>query len=90
MMQDDGNDLRVSHAVTNSYWFKRVMYGCHQCMGDVWLPDKAVSCYVVIACFCVLDKDWNNIWERNKEDYFALQRVATAACVIIAGYFGGL
>ena len=59
-------------------------------MVDVWLPDKAVSRYVVIACFRVLDREWNDIRERDKEDYFALQRVATAACVIIAGYFGGL
>ena len=38
----------------------------------------------------MLDKDWNDIWERNKEDFFTLHWVATASCVIIVGYFGGL
>ena len=90
MMQADGNGSRVSHAVTNYYWFKRVMSGCHWRMGDVWLPDKAVSRYVFGACFLVLEKDWHDIWEHDKKDYFALHRVATAACVIIVGYFGGL
>ena len=59
-------------------------------MGNIWLPDKAVSRYVIGGCFCVLERDWSNIWDRDKNNVCALWRVATAACVIIAGYFGGL
>ena len=90
MMQDGSNGSFVSHAVTNSYWFKRFMSGCHRHMGDVWLPDKVVSRYIIVACFCVLEKDWNDIWEHYKEGYFALHWLAKASCVIIAGIFGGL
>ena len=56
------------------------MFGC--------LPRLLVD--MVGGCFCVLEKDLNNIWDCDKEDLFALRRVATATCVIIAGYFGDL
>ena len=62
-MQDDGNGSRVSHAVTNSFWFKRFNAGCHRRMGDIWLPDKAMSRYVIDACFLLLERDWSDIWE---------------------------
>ena len=71
-MQDDGNGSRVSHAVSNSFWFKRFNAGCHRRMGDIWLPDKAVSRYVIDACFSLLERDWSDIWERDKHDGFAL------------------
>ena len=89
-MQDDGNGSRMSHAVSNSFWFKRFNTGCHRRMGDIWLPDKAASRYVIDACFSLLERNWSDIWERDKHDGFALRRVATAACLILAGYFGGL
>ena len=89
-MQDNGNGSRVSHAVTNLVWFKRFVAGCHCRMGDVWLPDKAVSNYVIGGCFCVLERDWSDIWDLDKDNVFTLHRVVTAACVIIARYFGGL
>ena len=89
-MHDDGNGARVSHAVSNSVWFKRFLQGCHRRMGDVWLPDKAVSRYVIGGCFNVLTRWWDDIIERDKTDTFALRRVATAACIIISGYYGGL
>ena len=89
-MQDNGNRSQVSHAVTNSFWFKRFNAGCHRRMGDIWLPNKAVSRYVIDGCFRVLERDLSDIWDRDKNDVFALWRVATAACVIIAGYFKGL
>ena len=38
----------------------------------------------------MLERDWNNIWERDKEDLYGLCLVATAVCVIITGYFRGL
>lgn len=68
-MQDNGNGSRVSHAVTNLFWFKRLMAGCHRCIGDIWLPNKAVSTYVIGGCSCVLERDWNDFWEGDKEDF---------------------
>ena len=59
-------------------------------MGDIWLPDKAVSRYVIDGCFCLLECEWIDIWEQEKHDIFALWQIATAACVILAEYFGGL
>ena len=89
-MQDDDNRSCVSHAMTNSFLFKQFMAGCHCRMGNVWLPDKSVSYYIIGGCFRVLERNWNDIWDRGKGNIFALRCVATAACVIIAGYFRGL
>lgn len=89
-MNDDGNGSRVSHAMTTSFWFKIFMQGCHRCMGDVWLPDKAVSSYVIDGCLCLLERDWNDIWEQDKEGLYGLRLMATATCVIIERSFRGL
>ena len=54
------------------------------------MSNKTVSRYVIGGYFCVLERDWSDICERDKDDVFTLRQVATAACVIIFGYFGGL
>ena len=55
-------------------------------MGDVWRPDVAVSRYVVRSSLEILEESWqepgNNVNHQIE--------VATAACIIISGYFGGL
>ena len=33
---------------------------------------------VIDGCFRVLERDWSDIWDRNKDDVFALRWVATA------------
>ena len=71
-MQNDGNGSRVSHDVTNSFWFKRFRAGCHRCMGDILLPDKAVSRHMIDGCFRLLEREWSDIWERDKHDIFLL------------------
>ena len=54
-MSDNGTSAWFSNLTTNLLWFKRFMQGLHQRMGDVWLPDKAVSRYVIPSCFSVLE-----------------------------------
>ncbi|KAL7576165.1 hypothetical protein ACA910_004820 [Epithemia clementina (nom. ined.)] len=39
----DRGSLFISGSATNSIWFRRFMAGCHQRMGDVWMPDRAVT-----------------------------------------------
>lgn len=59
------------------------MQSCHQRIVDIWLPDKAVSIYVIGGCFKVLAREWNDIIERNKDNIYGLRHVAMVACVII-------
>ena len=55
-------------------------------MGDVWIPDEAVSRYVVRSSLEILEESWQ---EPGKNVNHQID-VATAACIIISGYFGGL
>ena len=85
-MSDDGNSARISYSATNSIWFKRFMQGCHRRMGDVWLPNRAISQYEMKACFEILENQWNG----SQLDKYRLKQTATTGCILIAGYFGGL
>ena len=46
-MSDDGLSARISNSPTNSLWFTQCMNGIHRRMGDIWLPDKATSRYII-------------------------------------------
>ena len=88
-MSDNGTSARVFYSTTNSLislWFKRFMQGAHRRMGDVCLPDKAVSRYVIRGCFSVLEDNWERY---GIDNYFKLS-ISKAACIIITGYYGGL
>ena len=85
-MNEAGTGARVTHSVTNSYWFNRFMQGCHRRMGDVWLPDKAVSHYVMRASFELLEEAWAELGH----DKHYLLRISKTACILIAGYFVAL
>ena len=46
-MSDDGSSARILNSPTNFLWFTQYMNGIHRCMGDIWLPNKATSRYVI-------------------------------------------
>ena len=82
----DGTGARLSHSSTNSLWFKRFSCGMHKRMGDQWMPDKAVSRYVIRACFSVLESDWSFYGIDN----YSRLTIAKTACIIICGYYAAL
>jgi hypothetical protein len=55
-------------------------------MGDLWLPIRAVSRHKLVACFEILEERWT-IFDK---DLVGRDMVASTACIIIAGYHGGL
>lgn len=55
-------------------------------MGDLLLPDKAVSRYFVWACFIVLKHNWEIYGIDNQSQL----SIAKAACIIITRYYGSL
>jgi hypothetical protein len=83
---DDGSGGRISNSPTNHMWFQRFTQGCHRRMGDLWLPNRAVSRHELVACFEILEERWK-IFEA---DLVGLDKVSSTACIIIAGYHGGL
>lgn len=85
-MSEDGMGARVSFSATNTFWFKRFMQGLHRRMGDLWMPNKATSRYVIRGCFTVLDHNWDFFGIDN----YSKLSISRAACIIITGYYGGL
>ena len=88
-VSNEGTSSRISNAVTNSLWFQRFMTGMHKRMGDVWIPDRAISQYEMNCCFKVLESRWEMAFEIPIDDY-SKKRVSTTACILLAGYFAGL
>eukprot|EP00978_Attheya_sp_CCMP212_P035804 scaffold157954_cov31-Attheya_sp.AAC.1 len=43
MAGTDGSTMFFTSSPTNSYWFKRFMQGSHGRMGDVCMPDRAIT-----------------------------------------------
>jgi hypothetical protein len=85
-VKDDGTGASVSNSKTNQLWFKRFMLGCHRRMGDVWMPDRALSQYELGSCFEVLESKWIAF----KGDQVRMKKVSTTACILISGYYAAL
>jgi hypothetical protein len=55
-------------------------------MGDLWLPNRAISRHKLVACFEILEER-RTIFDK---DLVGRDMVASTACIIITGYHGGL
>ena len=58
----------------------------HRRMGDVWKPDKAVSRFVIKACFTILEYHW----ETFAIDNYSKMMISKTTCIVITGYYGSL
>ena len=83
---EDSNASTLSHAVTNTPWFRRFIRGCHRRMGDVWLPDRPVLIPEIRAALELLEEDW----ETCLSDPGGQIAAGLTACLIIAGFFAAL
>ena len=75
----DRTALMFTSSPTNSFWFKRFMAGCHRRMGDVWIPDRAVTLEEVLCGLSILEKEWANFPQGQRKMEIAL----TGALVVI-------
>lgn len=74
----------VSSSPSNSIWFKSFMMGFHKRVGDLSLPDKAVS----IELMCSLMNRFEEQWEAAKEKRFEEQDVILPALFALVAYVG--
>ena len=74
-----------SASPTNSYWFRRFMSGCHKSMGDVWLPDQAVTVEEIKAGLAILEEEWSGgaVGHRKTE-------LALTGALVVVGYAAAL
>ncbi|KAL7574182.1 hypothetical protein ACA910_014858 [Epithemia clementina (nom. ined.)] len=75
------SSLFFTGSPTNSYWFRRFMTGCQRCMGNVWIPDCAVTVEVVLGSLEILEEDFGQatIGQRKLE-------VCLTAAMLVVGY----
>ena len=78
--------LVASNSATNKPWFKRFMLGCHRRMGDVWLPDQPITMNIMEICLAELETKWDVF----KDDIIGQKKVSLVACILLAGFYGGL
>ena len=49
--------------------------------GNIWLPGKAFSKFVIGGCFKVLARELKDVIERDKDNLYVLRCVATVGCM---------
>ena len=83
--QGERGGLFFSASTTNSHWFRRFMTGCHRRMGDVWIPDQAVTVDEVKAALSILEDEWTNgaTGQRRVE-------LALTGAMVVVGYVAAL
>ena len=85
---EEGGVSSLTNSASNSEFFRRFMKGMHKRMGDVWIPDRAITIGEVLAAFKILEEDWKQTVEIG--DLKGMQRASLSAIIVIAGFFGGL
>ena len=61
MTVSDGKGIATfTGSPTYSFWFHCFMTGCHQQMGDTWIPDRAITLDEVLHAFILLEEDWEH------------------------------
>ena len=90
LLSSDGSIADVTHAPTNSYWFRRFIRGCHRRMGDIWKPNRPLLISELIACLAILEEDWRIYSKLKRPDVNGMLRAARTASMLIAGFFVAL
>ena len=85
---DDTGVTAITRSSSNTLWFRRFMQGMHKRMGDIWIPDRAITIHEVLIAMSILEEDWNSMVEVG--DIRGMERAALTAVMVIAGFFGGL
>jgi hypothetical protein len=84
--EDSRGRAFFSNSPTNGYWFGRFMQGCHRRMGDVWIPDRALTISELLHCLIILDEDWVTF----EGDSGGRLQTALAGFSLTAGYSAAL
>ncbi|KAL7578480.1 hypothetical protein ACA910_011548 [Epithemia clementina (nom. ined.)] len=88
ILSDGCKSTQVTNSFTNGLWFQRFMEGCHKRMGDVRLPDAALTIDVIKA----LDKLWEDLWVEASQPHNAklLHKISSTAFAVTCGFSSGL
>ena len=85
---DDTGVSAITRSTSNTLWFRRFMLGMHKRMGDIWIPDRAITIHEVLVAMTILEEDWDSMVKVG--DIRGMERAALTAVMVIGGFFGGL
>jgi hypothetical protein len=71
---------------TYGYWFRHFMMGCHWRMGDIWIPDRAITLEEILHSYLLLEEDWLKF----AGDHDMRLQTALTAMILVGGFSGGL
>jgi hypothetical protein len=77
---------RFTTSPTYGYWFGRWDEGCHTRMGDVWIPDRAITIDELLKLQELWEEDWSSRFATEREKL----QVALIAMAVTSGFSGGL
>lgn len=86
MSLGDRSGLIETASPTNSQWFRRFLNGMHRRMGDVWIPDRALTIDELIGALQILEEDWNSM----SSQISLLLPIALTGALIVSGFGAGL
>ena len=81
----DRSAMVFTASPTNSYWYKRFLSGCHRRMGDVWIPDRAVTIEEIHVGLEILEKEWKTSPQGQRR-----LEVALSGALVIVGFCAAL
>lgn len=75
-----------TNSPTNSLWFRRFLLGCHKRMGDVWIPDRAITVDELHVALEILEEKWG----RTDLDFGERLEVALTGALLVIGFTAAL
>ncbi|KAL7567487.1 hypothetical protein ACA910_009500 [Epithemia clementina (nom. ined.)] len=78
--------LVFSGSSTNSMWFKHFLTGCHQRMGDLWIPDRALRLDEVLGCLEILETDYTTLVQGGQQKL----EICLTSALLVVGYTAAL
>ncbi len=75
-----------TNSPTNSLWFRRFLLGCHRRMGDVWIPDRAITVNEIHVALGLLEENWG----KSGLEFGERLEVALTGALLVIGFAAAL
>ena len=75
-----------TNSPTNSLWFRRFLLGCHKRMGDVWIPDRALTVDELHVALEILEEGWG----KSGLEFNERLGIALTGALLVIGFTAAL
>ncbi|KAL7580653.1 hypothetical protein ACA910_002166 [Epithemia clementina (nom. ined.)] len=81
----DRSGMFFSGSPTNGLWFKRYLTGCHRRIGNIWIPDRAITVEIILGLLELLEEEYHLLETGQRR-----LEVCSTAALIVTGYSAAL